>query len=56
MFKKGNQAGKKEVTRDDQIIIRVTKQEKETIKKAADGNVSRYLLTLHRESLNSKPQ
>ena len=47
MFKKGNKHGCREVKKDQDIRLRVTAQEKESIKQAADGNVSGYLLGLH---------
>jgi hypothetical protein len=51
MFEKGNQASRKEVKKDNCVQIRTTKKEKETIVKAANGNISRYFLNLHRENL-----
>jgi len=48
MFKKGNKHGCREVKKDQDIRLRVTAQEKESIKQAADGNVSGYLLGLHK--------
>ena len=54
MFKKGNKHGCREVTKDKYIKIRVTAQEKESIKQAADGNVSGYLLGLHKEAVKAR--
>ena len=52
MFKKGNKHGWREVKKDQDIRLRVTVQEKESIKQAADGNVSGYLLGLHKDNYN----
>ena len=49
MFEKGNKHGCREVLKNKVVVIRVTEREKESIKKAANGNISGYLLKLHTE-------
>lgn len=51
MFKKGNKHGCREVKKDQWIKLRVTEKEKESIKIAAKGNVSGYLLGLHENNI-----
>jgi hypothetical protein len=51
MSKKGNTNACRDVTKDRVIVMRVTAQDKESIKQAGGGNVSGYLLGLHKEAI-----